>query len=140
MNQIHILNGDAITSHFEASKIPGQIMVCREILAEGKTTIEVGSPGFIQHRQEFFILFFDEADALYQKQFLSELSKLNDLEQYDEITLSTYLFNVRDDTFKGCWSTGHSRASNHLTWRFFYRHVFKLIDLFGEWSRASIHD
>ena len=87
MNQIHILNGDAIISHFDASKIKGQIMVCREILAEGKTTVEVGSPGFIQHRQDFFMLFFDEADALYQKQFLSELSKLNDLEQYDEITL-----------------------------------------------------
>lgn len=87
MNQLHILNGDAIINHFEASKIDGHIMVCREILAEGRASKEVGSSKFIQHRKAFFILFFDEADALYQEQFLSELAKLNNADQYNEITL-----------------------------------------------------
>lgn len=52
--QLHITNGDCTTIALQKLKIDGDIITWREMLCEGKTTIDVGSEGFWKSRFDFF--------------------------------------------------------------------------------------
>lgn len=51
---LHIANGDNITQALKRIKINGEIITWREILCEGKTTIDIGSEVFWKTRFDFF--------------------------------------------------------------------------------------
>jgi len=52
--QLHITNGDNTTLALQKLKIDGDIVTWREMLCEGKTTIDVGSESFWKSRFDFF--------------------------------------------------------------------------------------
>lgn len=87
MKQLHILNGDSTLSAFQTQSIPGEVMVWREVLAEGKSVVEIGNEAFWKMRKAFFHSFFNTPDTKYQERVIQEFEKLKALKQYDEVIL-----------------------------------------------------
>jgi hypothetical protein len=86
---LHILNGDSLAFSFN---LPDHKVVCREAFAIGKVELDFGTPVFWQTRQQTL------AEALagthevinaetYQQKVVSEFEKLQNLQDYSEITL-----------------------------------------------------
>ena len=51
---LHITNGDMTTNYLKKLKFSGEFITWREMLCEGKTTIDVGSENFWKNRYDFF--------------------------------------------------------------------------------------
>ena len=51
---LHITNGDSLTDRLQHLELKGDIVTWREMLCEGKTTIDIGSESFWRQRYEFF--------------------------------------------------------------------------------------
>ncbi|MEQ6123828.1 DUF1835 domain-containing protein [Pseudotenacibaculum sp. MALMAid0570] len=51
---LHITNGDSTTNYLQALKFEGEFITWREMLCEGKTSIDVGSESFWKTRFDFF--------------------------------------------------------------------------------------
>lgn len=84
---LHITNGDGLTDKLQQLKLPGEIVVWREMLCEGPCVGEVGSSDFIRLRKNFLKDTYGISEDGYQVEFLEELGKLSDLQPYDEIIL-----------------------------------------------------
>ena len=50
---LHITNGDITTNYLKSLKFQGKFITWREMLCEGKTSIDVGSESFWKTRFEF---------------------------------------------------------------------------------------
>lgn len=73
MNQIHILNGDALKEQFPKDQIPGELLVARECLIDGPTY--AGSlQEFFKIRAQFIEDAYGESDY---SSTLEELTKIN---------------------------------------------------------------
>ena len=85
--QFHIANGNTLAQHIVDLGIEGDIVVWREMLCEGPTTYELGTPEFIKLRTSFLKRFYEINPEEYQGKFLEELSKLDSIKDADEIIL-----------------------------------------------------
>ncbi|MFA6277735.1 MAG: DUF1835 domain-containing protein [Pedobacter sp.] len=83
MKTLHILNGDATLFVFKQTKIEGDILVWREILADGP----VSKTNLWELRSDWISKTFGENPANYQQKVITEAEKLNHLDKYDEVTL-----------------------------------------------------
>jgi hypothetical protein len=87
MPQLHITNGDDITNNIRELGLPGEIIVWREMLCEGPTTVHLGSESFIKLRKDFLESTYNISSEDYDKQFIEELNTLTVSNGYDEIVL-----------------------------------------------------
>lgn len=87
MAQLHITNGDDITSSIRELELPGEVIVWREMLCEGPTTVHLGSESFIKLRKDFLESTYNISSEDYDKQFIEELNTLTVSNGYDEIVL-----------------------------------------------------
>jgi len=86
MTQIHVLNGDALVPTFEASKIEGEKIVCRECLIDG--AVNAPSLGeFWKQRADFIESTYSESKNSYMRDVAEELAKLLRLSPDDEVYL-----------------------------------------------------
>lgn len=85
--QLHISIGDSLSENILKLDLEGKIVVWREMLCEGPTTFQLGTPEFIALRTQFLSQNYQVSDRDYQEQFLSELEKLSDPETYEEVIL-----------------------------------------------------
>lgn len=83
MKTLHILNGDATLAVFKQTAFEGDILVWREILAEGP----VAHSDLWTTRAKWISSTFDETEANYQKNVLEEVKQLKNIEIYDEVIL-----------------------------------------------------
>ena len=84
---LHIANGDDIFDRLQTLKIPGEVLIWREMLCEGPTTQDITSAEFRDMRQQFLEQTYGISAADYHNEFISELVKLDTLNSYDEIIL-----------------------------------------------------
>ncbi|HSI69086.1 MAG TPA: DUF1835 domain-containing protein [Gillisia sp.] len=85
--QLHIINGDDLHRHFLELKIPGDVVVWREMLCEGPTTFELDNSDFFDLRTNFLNEHYQISPEDYRTQFIEELHKLKVSNSYDEIVL-----------------------------------------------------
>lgn len=84
---LHITNGDSLTERLQQFDISGDILTWREMLCEGPTVYEVGSPDFIEKRDTFLRRYYDIPEEHYKKKFVQELEKLDESKTYSAIIL-----------------------------------------------------
>ncbi|MDT0685696.1 DUF1835 domain-containing protein [Autumnicola psychrophila] len=84
---IHIINGDGLAAKMMELDIPGEVIVWRELLCEGPTVQDVGSNEFIEVRKKFVRDTYDISPEDYEEKFISQLEKLLELEEYEEVIL-----------------------------------------------------
>lgn len=87
LQQLHITNGDDLTSNIKKLQLPGEIVVWREMLCEGPTTILLDSEEFLKMRKKFLCSTYNISQGDYETQFVEELNKLTVSNGYDEIVL-----------------------------------------------------
>ncbi|KQC01483.1 DUF1835 domain-containing protein [Pedobacter sp. Hv1] len=83
MKTLHILNGDATLAVFKQTSFDGDILVWREILAEGP----VSHTDLWATRAKWICSTFNENEVNYQKNVLEEVKRLKNIEIYDELIL-----------------------------------------------------
>lgn len=82
----HVLPGDAVTEEFRKADLPGDVIVCREALVSGP--LDGAMPDeFWSRRAQFFVVEQGEDAILYQDTVASELERLHDIDQEDEVNL-----------------------------------------------------
>jgi hypothetical protein len=84
---IHIINGDGLAAKMMELNIPGEVIVWRELLCEGPTVQEVGSEAFTEVRKKFIGDAYGISPENYEEKFVSQLEKLRNLEDYEEVIL-----------------------------------------------------
>ncbi len=84
---LHITNGDDLTDKLQQLKIPGDVIVWREMLCEGPTFQEVGNEEFLKIRKQFLWKHYQIPEQDYREKFISELDKLAAINGYDEVIL-----------------------------------------------------
>jgi hypothetical protein len=85
MEQIHILNGDALREKLQPMKLPGRYVVCRECLIDGPVRAEINE-SFWTLRANFIARAFHESQHDYHEVVRREFEKLQTGDQ-DEIYL-----------------------------------------------------
>lgn len=83
MKTLHILNGDATLNIFKQTSISGDVLVWREILADGP----VAHNNLWELRANWIQQTFGEQPSVYMQKVVDEAKKLNDLEKYTELVL-----------------------------------------------------
>lgn len=84
---LHITNGDDLTDKLQQLKVPGDVIVWREMLCEGPTIQEVGNEEFLKVRKDFLRKNYQISEEEYKKKFIVELDKLAAINGYDEVIL-----------------------------------------------------
>lgn len=84
---LHITNGDSTTNRLKKLKYQGDIITWREMLCEGKTTIDVGSEGFWKNRFDFFKNTYQVSKQKFIDLTLKEYRNLCNQKKQDEIVL-----------------------------------------------------
>lgn len=82
----HILNGDSLLQQISETSIPGQMIVCREILVEGPVSESVLSE-FWKARIQFLEGDLEVTPGKYAKEVLPEFHKIQNLAQGAEVNL-----------------------------------------------------
>lgn len=81
------MNGDDIAERLYELRVPGELVVWREMLCEGPAIQEVGSKEFLKMRKKFLKKDYGVTAREYQEKFISQLEQLKDLGHFDEIIL-----------------------------------------------------
>ncbi|MFV0247713.1 MAG: DUF1835 domain-containing protein [Tenacibaculum sp.] len=84
---LHITNGDHTTKLLSNLNFEGEIITWREMLCEGKTTIDVGSESFWKTRYEFLKASYKTTKKTFIDYTLKEYRKLCNQKKQDEIVL-----------------------------------------------------
>lgn len=84
---LHITNGDYTTKRLKKLNFEGQIITWREMLCEGKTTVEVGSEDFWRTRFDFFKSSYKVSKQKFIDYTVKEYRNLCNQKQQDEIVL-----------------------------------------------------
>lgn len=82
---LHITNGHSLTNFLNELNIEGEILTWQEMLCEGPTTEVIDSDEFFEVRKQFLKEFYDI--EMNEEEFRSEISILNNTENYSEIVL-----------------------------------------------------
>lgn len=83
MKMLHVLNGDATLASFKETSFEGDILVWREILAEGP----VAKTDLWPTRAQWICNTFGETEANYKEKVLNELEKLKSINIYPKVVL-----------------------------------------------------
>lgn len=84
---LHITNGDHTTQRLQKLKIKGDIITWREMLCEGKTSVDIGSESFWKTRFEFLKDSYKVTKKKFIDYTLKEYRNLCNQKQQDEIVL-----------------------------------------------------
>ncbi|SEB37853.1 hypothetical protein SAMN04489761_0287 [Tenacibaculum sp. MAR_2009_124] len=84
---LHITNGDSTTQILSNLNFDGEIITWREMLCEGKTTIDVGSENFWKTRFDFFKSSYKTTKKTFIDYTLKEYRNLCNQKQQNEIVL-----------------------------------------------------
>lgn len=84
---LHITNGDITTNYLKRLKFSGDFITWREMLCEGKTTIDVGSETFWKNRYEFLKTSYKLSKLKFINYTLKEYRNLCNKKSNDEIVL-----------------------------------------------------
>ena len=87
MSYMHVLNGDATLTLFRQSDIPGEIVVCREMMCEGKVICTDDMAAFFETRAKHLEQYYGIDRQTYFANVVKELEKLKTAGEYDEIVL-----------------------------------------------------
>lgn len=87
MKSLHILNGDSSLELFKKINLPGDTMVWREMLSEGRSGYSVGSSEFWKARKSFFAEEINVTSEEYETGVISEFKKIESPDLFDEIIL-----------------------------------------------------
>ena len=87
MKQLHIMNGDASASILSQTKIEGDVAVFREMLVEGPTVYDIGSPLSYQTRSTFIENYFGFDASGYAEKIGTEFDKIKNANAYEEVVL-----------------------------------------------------
>ncbi|MCK8520597.1 DUF1835 domain-containing protein [Aquimarina sp. D1M17] len=87
-NTLHITNGDSLTNRLkELNLVSGEFFTWREMLCEGPTEVKLEEDSSIQKRKLFLKKYYRIDPSDYEEKFVSQLAKLDRLNEYDEIIL-----------------------------------------------------
>ena len=84
---LHILNGDATLPAFTAAKLPGQVLVWREILSQGPAIAGIPEETFWLKRQAYINSTYGETAASYKQKVLDEILRLEAAGAFFEVVL-----------------------------------------------------
>ena len=84
---LHITNGDSTTNYLKKLNIEGEFITWREMLCEGKTTIDVGSERFWKNRFLYLKSSYKVTKQKFINYTLKEYRNLCNKKQLDEIVL-----------------------------------------------------
>lgn len=84
---LHITNGDVTTQRLQKLNIEGDIITWREMLCEGKTSVDVGSEDFWKTRFDFLKTTYKVTKKKFIDYTLKEYRNLCNQKQQDEIVL-----------------------------------------------------
>ena len=84
---LHITNGDSTTNYLKKLNIDGEFITWREMLCEGKTTIDVGSERFWKNRFLYLKSSYKVTKQKFINYTLKEYRNLCNKKQLDEIVL-----------------------------------------------------
>jgi hypothetical protein len=87
MSYMHVLNGDATLTLFRQSGIPGEVVVCREMMCEGKVKCTNDMAAFFETRSKHLEYHYGIDKQTYFSNVVKELEKLKTAGDYDEIVL-----------------------------------------------------
>ncbi|CAL1520498.1 DUF1835 domain-containing protein [Chitinophaga sp. MM2321] len=87
MSYLHVLNGDATLTLFRQSKVPGDIVVCREMMSVGKVKYTKDPSTFFASRAKHLGFHFGIDEQTYYTNVVQELEKLQHSGSYDEVIL-----------------------------------------------------
>lgn len=87
MNTLHVLNGDSTAYSFRQTALPGEVLVWREMLSEGRVPVTDDFAQFWQQRGDFLTEHYGFDRAEYEQDMVSEVQRLLNFRQFDEITL-----------------------------------------------------
>lgn len=73
---LHVLNGDASLTLFRQSKLPGEPVVCREVMCEGKVKYTKDPEEFFESRAKHLEFHYGIDKQSYNTQVVQELEKL----------------------------------------------------------------
>ncbi|BDD12469.1 hypothetical protein FUAX_49010 (plasmid) [Fulvitalea axinellae] len=81
------MNGDSSAILLKSQSISGDVVVWREMLAEGRVCPEVGSTDFWNIRFDEFSRRFNVDEAAYRKGVISQFAEAQHFPEYDEVVL-----------------------------------------------------
>ena len=84
---LHITNGDSTTNYLKSLQIKGEYITWREMLCEGKTSIDVGSETFWKTRFEFLKSSYKVSKKTFIDYTLKEYRNLSQKKNQQEIVL-----------------------------------------------------
>ncbi|UYQ93425.1 DUF1835 domain-containing protein [Chitinophaga horti] len=87
MNYLHVLNGDATLEVFRKSGIPGDFIVCREMISEGRVAPAPDADTFLTERAAHLREHYGIDTSNYNESIVKELGKLKQAGNYDELVL-----------------------------------------------------
>ncbi|NIG51853.1 DUF1835 domain-containing protein [Chitinophaga sp. Cy-1792] len=87
MSYLHVLNGDAVLTAFNQSSLPGDIVVCREVLCEGKVKNTKDPDVFFESRAKHLEFHYGIDKQSYYTQVVQELEKIKPSGSLQEIIL-----------------------------------------------------
>lgn len=77
MSYVHVLNGDAILTLFQQSGVPGEVVICREMMCEGKVKYTKDLPEFFESRAKHLEFHYGIDRQTYYTNVVQELEKLD---------------------------------------------------------------
>ena len=86
-NVVHVLNGDSTMPTFAKSRIPGDVIVWRELLCDGPVKNTIGSDEFWKERYAFFESELGISKLEYFDKTIKEIIKIEDLPKSCELVL-----------------------------------------------------
>jgi hypothetical protein len=87
MGYLHILNGDATLTSFRQSSVPGEVVICREMMCEGKVKATQDTTAFFETRAKHLEYQYGIDKQTYYTNVVQELEKLKTAGTYEEIVL-----------------------------------------------------
>lgn len=87
MSFLHVLNGDATLAAFRESGIPGTVIVCREMMCEGKVKCTKDMASFFETRSKHLEYHYGIDKQTYYANVVSELEKLKSAAEHEETVL-----------------------------------------------------
>ncbi|MEC5147185.1 hypothetical protein [Chitinophaga sp. 212800010-3] len=76
MSYLNVLNGDAVLTVFRESGIPGEVVICREMMCEGKAKYTTHLPEFFESRAKHLEFHYGIDKQSYYTNVVQELEKL----------------------------------------------------------------
>ncbi|HVI46279.1 MAG TPA: DUF1835 domain-containing protein [Chitinophaga sp.] len=87
MSYLHVLNGDVTLTLFRQSKVPGEMVVCREMMCEGKIKHTKDPERLLESRAKHLEFHYGIDKQTYQNNVVEELEKLKDSSSFEEVIL-----------------------------------------------------